>query len=89
MESTYERPAMPARDAAFGAVLRLGLWLGRRRKKRGTGEGDAVIVAAASAAKPDVRIETGDAERRPMPGRMVEAPIVRYGFRETLEFNWS
>ncbi|MBB6011719.1 hypothetical protein HNR59_001064 [Aquamicrobium lusatiense] len=48
-----------------------------------------VITLTASPGKLDVRIEADDAERLPELNRVVEAHIVRYAFRETLEFNWS
>jgi hypothetical protein len=48
-----------------------------------------VITLTASPDKLDVRIEAADAERLPELNRVVEAHIVRYAFRETLEFNWS
>lgn len=48
-----------------------------------------VITLTASPDKLDVRIEADDAERLPELNRVVEAHIVRYAFRETLEFNWS
>lgn len=48
-----------------------------------------VITLTASPDKLDVRIEAEDAERLPELNRVVEAHIVRYAFRETLEFNWS
>lgn len=48
-----------------------------------------VIMLTASPDKLDVRIEADDAERLPELNRVVEAHIVRYAFRETLEFNWS
>lgn len=48
-----------------------------------------VITLTASPDKLDVRIEADDAERLPELNRVVEAHIVRYAFRETLEFHWS
>lgn len=48
-----------------------------------------VITLTASPDKLDLRIEADDAERLPELNRVVEAHIVRYAFRETLEFNWS
>lgn len=48
-----------------------------------------VVTLTAGPDKLDVRIEADDAERLPELNRVVEAHIVRYAFRETLEFNWS
>lgn len=48
-----------------------------------------VIELTVQPDKLDIRIEADDAARLPELNKVVEAHIVRFAFRETLEFNWS
>ncbi|EXL08717.1 DUF2218 domain-containing protein [Aquamicrobium defluvii] len=54
----------------------------------GFGEGEAIELTARPDTL-DIAIEAGDPARLPELNKVVEAHIVRYAFRETLEFNWS
>jgi hypothetical protein len=52
------------------------------------GEGE-VIELTAGPDTLDITIEADDPARLPELNKVVEAHIVRYAFRETLEFNWN
>lgn len=54
----------------------------------GFGKGEAIELTARPDTL-DIAIEADDPARLPELNRVVEAHIVRFAFRETLEFNWN
>lgn len=80
------RPLSPATVQALVPPFRGGLRPAAGSHQVREGE---VVELTAGPDTLDITIEADDPARLPELNKVVEAHIVRYAFRETLEFNWN